>query len=232
MILSIASILLHQATATPQVKVEPKMRTYQFVMLSAGKSKDDLSQEQIDMKQAQHLEMMRSMWDSKMAIIMAPVTNDPKLKAIMIMDVVAPSEASEVLKRDPWISGGYLKMESITWWSEENSIRRGKDLATMGNYYLGLLRRPENLEKLTPEASSELQEGHMANINRMAKDGYLVAAGPFENGGNLRGLFFFKGIDPKKIEAEVAKDPVVAAGRLKLELTQLSISKGSFALEK
>jgi hypothetical protein len=37
-----------------------------------------------------------------------------------------------------------------------------------------------------------IQEGHMANIRKMADTGKLIVAGPFSDNGELRGVFIFK----------------------------------------
>ena len=42
------------------------------------------------------------------------------------------------------------------------------------------------------EETKKIQEGHMANINRLAETGKLVLAGPFVDGGDRRGVFIFK----------------------------------------
>jgi len=41
------------------------------------------------------------------------------------------------------------------------------------------------------EKKKKLLTGHMENINRLADAGKLVLAGPFMEGGNMRGLFIF-----------------------------------------
>jgi uncharacterized protein YciI len=37
-----------------------------------------------------------------------------------------------------------------------------------------------------------IQEGHMANIRKMAAAGKLAVAGPFAGNGDLRGVFIFQ----------------------------------------
>jgi Uncharacterized protein conserved in bacteria len=41
------------------------------------------------------------------------------------------------------------------------------------------------------EKRKEIQAGHMKNISRLADEGKLVLAGPFIEGGDLRGLYIF-----------------------------------------
>lgn len=84
-------------------------------------------------------------------------------------------------------------------------------------YRLGLLvRGPGWTPGRTPQADS-VQAGHMANIGRMAEHGALLVAGPFLNGGDLRGVFVFRpGDDP--LDSLMAGDPAIAARRLECRL--------------
>jgi uncharacterized protein YciI len=72
----------------------------------------------------------------------------------------------------------------------------------------------------TPGESEELkalQKAHMEHIGRMAATGKLVIAGPFEDGGDLRGMFIFRVETLEEAKALAEQDPTVKAGRLKLE---------------
>lgn len=84
-------------------------------------------------------------------------------------------------------------------------------------YRLGLLvRGPAWTAERTPRTDS-IQAGHLANIGRMAERGALVAAGPFENGGDLRGLFVFAP-DATGLDTLLANDPAIASQRLECRL--------------
>lgn len=39
--------------------------------------------------------------------------------------------------------------------------------------------------------TAKFQEMHMAHLNKLEKDGKLIVAGPFEGGGEHRGLLIF-----------------------------------------
>lgn len=96
----------------------------------------------------------------------------------------------------------------------------------MDNYVVGLfVRGPKWTPGITPE-STKIQEGHMANIQRMADTGKLIVAGPFSgNNDTYRGMLIFKTTleDAKQM---VAEDPAVKAGRLTLELYPWFAAKG------
>jgi uncharacterized protein YciI len=100
------------------------------------------------------------------------------------------------------------------------------DPSTMTTYVVGFLKRGPNW---TPGDSPELQkiqEGHMASIRRMHEMGMLILAGPFTDGGELRGMFVFHGGSLDEIRALVDQDPAVKAGRLVLELHPWYSMKG------
>jgi uncharacterized protein YciI len=58
-------------------------------------------------------------------------------------------------------------------------------------------------------------EGHMANINRLAKEGKLVAAGPFEGGG---GIFILNTTSLDEAKNWLSTDPGIQANRWNIEL--------------
>jgi uncharacterized protein YciI len=93
-----------------------------------------------------------------------------------------------------------------------DAVRRQGPAPTV-RYTLGLLvRGPSWTPERTPRTDS-IQAGHMANIGRMWKHGALVAAGPFANGGELRGVFVFRpGEDP--LDSLMAGDSAIATRRL------------------
>ena len=108
----------------------------------------------------------------------------------------------------------------------EFTITEGDTTYTMKRYVFMLLVAGENTKQDSLTAVN-LQKGHMAHINKMAESGKLVAAGPFEEGGQYRGLLVFD-VDTKEeaigIEAE---DPAVKAGRLKMETFYWWAAKGT-----
>ncbi|MBS1809476.1 MAG: hypothetical protein JST84_15055 [Acidobacteria bacterium] len=93
-------------------------------------------------------------------------------------------------------------------------------------YQFGILKRGPNWTAESTPETTKIQEGHMANINRMAKLGKLVAAGPIAGNGELRGIFIFKAVSLAEANALAAEDPAIKAGRLVLETMEWSGQKG------
>lgn len=74
--------------------------------------------------------------------------------------------------------------------------------------------------KVDDAKRAELMKGHFAMINRAAEQGKLVVAGPFVDGGELRGIYVFdvKTIDEAKALTET--DPSIKEGYFKVEFVK------------
>jgi uncharacterized protein YciI len=81
-------------------------------------------------------------------------------------------------------------------------------------YYVAFLRSDPARKVLTNEEGEKLQAVHMANIHKMADDGVLVSAGPFDDTPRtISGIFIFK-VDSLERAREIAvKDPTVVEHR-------------------
>jgi uncharacterized protein YciI len=99
--------------------------------------------------------------------------------------------------------------------------------SNMTVYYFGLLTRGPRADAIPKDELPAIQAGHMANIERLAKDGKLLVAGPFMDGGDWRGLFIFKCASLEEAQALAATDPAIRAGRLKVEIHPWLTMKGS-----
>jgi uncharacterized protein YciI len=87
----------------------------------------------------------------------------------------------------------------------------------MRTYVMALLKAGPNRDRSSEDAQ-KLQAAHMANINRLAKEGKLVVAGPFEDDGPLRGIYVFDVRTVAEAEALTRTDPAIQAGSLAMEL--------------
>jgi uncharacterized protein YciI len=82
---------------------------------------------------------------------------------------------------------------------------------------------------LPKEEVDKIMEGHMANINKMAQEGKLIAAGPFEGGG---GIFIFKSTSVEEVRGWISEDPGIKAKRWNIEILPFTIRAGSVCAVK
>lgn len=67
-----------------------------------------------------------------------------------------------------------------------------------------------------PEAElKKIMDGHMANIERLAGEGKLISAGPFDGGG---GIFIFRSSSRDQVKEWLQTDPGVQANRWRVEV--------------
>lgn len=99
----------------------------------------------------------------------------------------------------------------------ELARKLGADDMGMRKYVMAFLKRGPNRPS-DPAEARKLQQGHMANIARMAKEGKLVVAGPFLDNGDLRGIYIFNVATVAEAEALTKTDPAIQAGSLAMEL--------------
>jgi uncharacterized protein YciI len=84
------------------------------------------------------------------------------------------------------------------------------------SYVFFFLNKKDNTNSgLDKAAVDKLMEGHMANINRLAREGKLLAAGPFEGGG---GLFIFNTTSMAEAKEWLSTDPGIQANRWDVEI--------------
>lgn len=93
----------------------------------------------------------------------------------------------------------------------------GADDYGMHNYVMAFLKAGPNRDQDSLEAA-KLQRAHMDNITRLANEGKLLVAGPFLDGGDIRGIYIFDVETIEEAEALTKTDPAIKAGRLVMEL--------------
>ena len=87
----------------------------------------------------------------------------------------------------------------------------------MKKYVMAFLKAGPNRSQDSATAA-KLQAAHMANIVRMADAGDLVVAGPFLDGGDIKGIYIFNVETVEKAKELTETDPAIKAGRLMMEL--------------
>jgi uncharacterized protein YciI len=96
----------------------------------------------------------------------------------------------------------------------------GADDRGMKMYVLCILKTGPKDGEFTGKARDDIFAGHFSNIGRLADEGKLAIAGPFEkNDRSYRGLYIFNVPTIAEAEKLVVLDPAVKAGVFVPELT-------------
>lgn len=101
----------------------------------------------------------------------------------------------------------------------------------LDEYHLVVLRRPDNPPVFTEAELDELQASHQAYLGNLADRGLLALNGPLENQPDvtMRGLSFYCTRTAQEAVELAEGDPMVQAGRLRVELMQFRTKPGSIA---
>ena len=87
----------------------------------------------------------------------------------------------------------------------------------MRTYIMAFLKKGPNSDQDSATAA-KLQKAHLENIARLAKEGKLLIAGPFEDDTEIRGIFIFNTDNLEEAKKLTESDPAIQAGRLVMEL--------------
>jgi uncharacterized protein YciI len=218
----IAALTLAQEKKEPQ----SKLVQFQMALLKRGPKWTGAQTPETQHILHQHLVNVLALLDSGKAVIAGPFGDDTDLAGIFILRA-SPEEAKTWVAADPVVKAGLFVAEMHPWWSED--IFKKRDLPSkFTTLYLAFLKKGPNRKEgddKTPQVE-ELQKAHLANIKRLADTKQLIAAGPFGDDGDLRGIFVFRVGSLEEAQELCATDPMIKAGRLAVELHPWQVPEG------
>ena len=105
------------------------------------------------------------------------------------------------------------------------SYQEGDTTYLMQQYYMVFLKTGENRSQDSIE-TAKLQQQHLAHLERMAVEGYASLIGPFGDDGDIRGIAVYNTKTQMEADSLANLDPMVKAGRLKIEVHPWWTEKG------
>src|SRR5882672_9945137 len=88
-------------------------------------------------------------------------------------------------------------------------------LCSAQSYTFIFLNSKKDKPVLPEEEVKKIMDGHLANISRLAKEGKLIVAGPFEGGG---GIFILNTTSVDTAKVWLSTDPGIKANRWNIEI--------------
>ena len=221
------ALILFVCVRTAPAQTEPahKLVEFQMAILKHGPKWTAAENAQTKRLHQEHLNYVMSLLDSGKVIIAGPFTDNGEISGIFIFRTKSADDAKAWVEADPTIASGFLVAEMHPWWSEDIFGKPAKPLKLVPVYFAFLTRGDKWTPEQTP-ATEEIQKGHLANINRLAQMKKLIAAGPFGDDGQLRGIFVFRVGSADEARALIATDPAVQAGRLAMDIHPWMVPDG------
>lgn len=106
---------------------------------------------------------------------------------------------------------------------EKNEVEKKYEMKT---YYLVFLKKGLNRNQ-DSVAVNKLQEQHMAHLTKMAETGKMDICGPLMDDQDVRGICIYNVTTKEEAEKLANDDPMVKAGRLKVEVHPFYSAKGA-----
>ena len=228
-------VLVPLVAAEQHYRNEPDpatMTTYYFGLLRRGAASTGEQTPETERLQKAHLANITRLAESGKLVAAGPLTDGGELRGIFIFQVASLEEAKTLSDTDPAVAAGRLAIEIHPWyapkgigskyaaWRKDNPQAQVK----MVTYQLGLLRRGP---KWSAESTRAPMEDHLAHIARLMASGKLPAAGPFTDGGELRGVCVFRSGSLDEAKRLADEDPAVRAGQHAVELHPWFAAEGA-----
>lgn len=106
---------------------------------------------------------------------------------------------------------------------EKNTFEKKYEMKT---YYLVFLKKGPNRNQDSVTVN-KLQEAHIAHLEKMASEGKMDICGPLMEDIDIRGICIYNVATKEAAEKLANDDPMVKAGRLKVEVHPFYSAKGA-----
>jgi uncharacterized protein YciI len=206
-----------------------KPAQYFFVLLNRPANAPQVSKEDGEKLQEEHMGNIHKMTEEHKLVIAGPFLDDTTLRGIFVLHADSAAQAQAWADSDPAVRSGRLSAEVHgPWLIDANAIH---DPAPSGfeQYTLVLMKRGDKWNPNAPEFMDVMRQHH-AFIEKMTDQGSLAIAGPFpfDDPGELRGVAIFR-VGAERTGKLTQDDPIVKAGLLKPEIHPWGTGKGVLA---
>lgn len=138
-------------------------------------------------------------------------------------ETIEQAESNDLTEESTQAMLERLKDEGFQTWSTVDE--KTGDTLVMQQYFMAFLKRGDNRNQSKAEADS-LQNLHLAHLTKMYELGYADVSGPFGDDGDMRGITIYNVPTIEMADSLANSDPMVKAGRLKIEIKPWWAGKG------
>ena len=199
-----------------------------FVLLKRPANAPELSKEDGEKLQAEHMANILRLHDEGKLLVAGPFLDDGVLRGIFVLRAPSLQQAQAWADSDPAIHAGRMTAEVHGPWAvQPGGIHETTTPNTLEQYTLILVNRGENWDPKSP-AFQEVANRHLSYLLKLMEQGTLALAGPFRDGGEPKGAFIYAVPLEQAMKLE-QEDPMVKAGYFKIEGHPWATAKGVLA---
>jgi uncharacterized protein YciI len=206
------------------VQEPPKLSALQMVFLRSGPTPVPPGADTAKL-QAAHLELLNRLNQQRVNLLYGPFLDNTDLRGIAVVDVPDAAAARALFAADPYIQAGHMVVEVRPWYGVKETFHLPDAPPTPEQFVFGFLMRGASTGQ-SPEEAQQIQAGHLAYMESLHKQGKLVAAGPFGDNSEFRGIVIYRVATLEEARALAAGDPAVKAGRLVIDARPWMTFKG------
>ncbi|HEU4415540.1 MAG TPA: YciI family protein [Candidatus Angelobacter sp.] len=201
---------------------------YFFVFLRRPPNPPQLSKEAGDKLQEEHMANIRKLHAEHKLVIAGPFLDNGDLRGIFVMKAGLLKEAQDWANSDPAIKAGRLVADVHGPWAIlPGGIHETDTPNSLEQYTLLVVTAGGNWDPKSPEFQAVLSR-HLAYLKKLMEQKTLALAGPFLDGGDLKGIFIYAVPQDEALKLE-QEDPMTKAGYFKLEPHPWATAKGVLA---
>jgi uncharacterized protein YciI len=188
------------------------LQTYYIYFLKTGPKSGDGTPEERKAIQAQHMDHL-----AKHAKIAGPFANGGAWRGLVILPAASLADARAIGEADPAVKAGRFVVEAYTLVVPKNWFELGplpQPYKMRGFVFFFLEDAPNRPSNTSPAEMAKLQDGHLANLHKLSREGKLHLAGPLTDGGSRRGIGVLATESVEEAQRWMADDPMIKAGYL------------------
>ncbi|MFN8586359.1 MAG: hypothetical protein U0704_01050 [Candidatus Eisenbacteria bacterium] len=201
----------------------PAPRLYILALLRRGIAWTPERTAHTDSIQAGHLANIRRMFEAGEMHAAGPFGDDTPLRGLFVLATDTTGRVSPMLNDDPALASKRLRAELHRWYGPAGLSDGYRARAATGardsmvSFSFVLLHRGPRWTANVASGVKKVLRRHAEHLDALRREGKLVASGPIEGTGELRGVLIFA-TDTLATRRLVFQDPAVKAGRFVPEI--------------
>ena len=199
---------------------------YYLVFLRPIADRKPLPKAEAERIQQAHMANIRKMVQDQILVAAGPMEASPSISGIFFFKAASLEQAQNIAAQDPTVAEKRNAADVHPWWGPKGVgapyfqwKKEHPDAPDqMRTFQFCLLRKGPAWTGDRTAENEQARAGHFEFIERTHREGKLVAAGPFDDDGDLRGLYIFQMASIEEARKLVEEDPAVKTGRFRSEL--------------